>query len=289
MPARTTRKTCRVAILAPFACAATLAVASTATPADAQSWPSQVNAIYKINFGGVELGKFEFSSRVTESSYALTGNAQVSALFGAYEWKGQTRSAGAASASGPKPTSYSFNFNSQSKTGTVQMTFSDNVVTKVLADPPAKSAPGTIPLTDQHMKDVLDPLSAIMALTRSTTGRVTSVNPCGRRIAVFDGKQRFDLILGFKRQANLSEVGGSAPKSAIVCRVKYLPIAGFRMNDDMRQMTQQTGMEVWLVPVPEANVFVPYHIVIPTVAGDATMTAYKVNIDTSRGRVALSH
>ena len=135
---------------------------------------------------------------------------------------------------------------------------------------------------------MLDPLSAVMALSRAAPGgRVSGVNPCNRRLALFDGKQRFDLDFRFKKMAPLSEIGSKSPHVAFVCRVKYIPIAGFRMNEDMRQMQQATGIEVWIVPLADANLFIPYYVVVPLSAGTATLTVAKVEIDTARGKVAL--
>lgn len=253
----------------------------------AEAWPGQVDAVYKIHFSGLELGDFTFSSRVQQNSYATSSNAHISAMFGAYEWRGQSHSSGTTADTGPKPASYVFNFKNQSKVGSLQMTFAGNAVTNVAAVPPIERKPGTIEVKDVHLKDVLDPLSAVMALTRSSTGRIAGVNPCARRIPIFDGKQRFDLAFSFKRNAPISEVGGKSPLSAFVCRVKYVPIAGFRMNEDMRQMQQASGIEVWMVPLADANVFVPFHVLVPLAAGTATLTAARVSIDTPRGRVGL--
>ncbi len=253
----------------------------------AEAWPGQVDAIYKIQFSGLDLGDFVFSSKVQQNAYATTSNAQISAMFGAFEWKGQSRSSGVTVDTGPKPASYAFNFKSQSKAGSIQMSFAGNAVTNIAAVPPIEKKPGTIEVKDVHLKDVLDPLSAVMALTRSSTGRIAGVNPCARKIPIFDGKQRFDLVFSFKRNAPLSEIGSKSGHSAFVCRVKYIPIAGYRMNEDMRQMQQASGIEVWMVPLADANVFVPYYVLVPMTAGTATLTVSKVSIDTARGKVAL--
>ena len=50
-----------------------------------------------------------------------------------------------------------------------------------------------MPLREQHLKGVLDPLSAIMVLSRGS-----SANPCDRRLPIFDGKERFDLVFSYK-------------------------------------------------------------------------------------------
>lgn len=271
------------------AAGATAAVAAAGAPAHAaETWPAQVEATYKIHFSGLELGDFTFNSRTQQNSYSASSNALISAMFGAFEWKGQSQSSGTTSEAGPKPATYTFNFKNQSKTGFVNMAFAGNAVTNVSAVPPIEKKPGTIELKDIHLKDVLDPLSAVMALSRpQAAGKVAGVNPCNRRMPIFDGKQRFDLEFRFKRMAPLSEVGAKSPHTAFVCRVKYIPIAGYRMNEDMRQMTQATGIEVWMVPIADANVFVPYYVSVPVSAGTATLTAARVNIDTGRGRVAL--
>jgi hypothetical protein len=253
----------------------------------AEAWPGQVDAVYKIHFSGLELGEFAFSSKVQQNAYATTSNAQISAMFGAFEWKGQSRSSGVTADAGLKPASYAFNFKSQSKAGSIQMSFAGNAVTNIAAVPPIEKKPGTIEVKDIHLKDVLDPLSAVMALTRSTTGRIAGVNPCARKVPIFDGKQRFDLVFSFKRNAPLAEIGSKSGHSAFVCRVKYVPIAGYRMNEDMRQMQQASGIEVWMVPLSEANLFVPYYVLVPMTAGTATLTASRINIDTARGKVAL--
>jgi hypothetical protein len=271
--------------LGALACACLLGIG----PAAAQSWPSQVQAVYRIGFGGLDLGNFEFNSTLNGSTYTLSGQAQITAVFGAYEWKGQSRSAGAVAATGPRPASYAFNFKNQSKVGAVQMGFADNSINKLSVEPPSHPHPTTVPVKPEHLKDVLDPLSAVMALTRAPSVRVAGSNPCARRLAIFDGKQRFDLVFGFKRTADLGELGIKGQPRAVVCRVRYVPIAGYRPNEETVQMSQQTGIEVWMVPMADANMFVPYHVAIPTGAGTATLTASRLNIQTARGRIALSH
>ena len=110
------------------AVAGALAAGAVASPAAraAEAWPAQVEAIYKIHFSGLELGDFAFNSRTQQNSYSATSNALISAMFGAFEWKGQSQSSGTTSDAGPKPASYTFNFKNQSKTGFVNMAFAGN-------------------------------------------------------------------------------------------------------------------------------------------------------------------
>jgi hypothetical protein len=241
---------------------------------DAKAWPTRVAAVYKITFGGLEVGNFHFESSVNEQSYTLSGNAELKALLGIFNWQGVTRSSGSVAGERPKPAAYTFDFKSNSKSGSVKMSFNDAGVSNVSSVPPHTPSRASVPVREHHLKDVLDPLSAVMALTRAR-----SSNPCGRKISIFDGKQRFDLLFSFRRRERIPEARRSGqPGIGYVCRVRYIPIAGHKNNDETRQMAETTGIEVALRPVPSANLVIPYQITIPTIAGSAVLTSQRVDI-----------
>jgi hypothetical protein len=143
-----------------------------------------------------------------------------------------------------------------------------------------------VPVKDQHLKDVLDPLSAVMALLRGGMAQ-----PCGRKLAIFDGKQRFDLLLSPRGQRRITETRPSGqPGLAFVCRVRYVPIAGYKMNEETKSMAESSGIEVALRPIPTANLLVPYEVTVPTIAGPAKLTSQRIEIETAgRGQIALVH
>ena len=80
------------------------------------------------------------------------------------------------------------------------------------------------------------------------------------------------------------------PGMAHVCRVRYLPIAGHKVDSDTKFMAANDAIEVALRPVPSANVFVPYQITIPTMAGSATIVSKRVEIASpGKPQIALLH
>ena len=270
--------------LAAFAALVVLVLGGPASSDEA--WPSHVSAVYKITFNGFEIGNFGFESSVNSRNYTLSGNAELSALLGVFNWKGLTRSSGTLSAEVPKPAAYTFEYKSNSKSGSVKMSFSDGRVANSTVVPPSSPSKATVPVQEQHLKDVLDPLSAVLALTRGP-----AANPCGRRVAIFDGKQRFDLLLTFNRQLRVTEaVPSGQPSIAFVCRVRYLPIAGHKNNEENKKMAAEQGIEIAFRPIPSANLLVPYEVTIPTFAGSAKMTAQKITIITpGMKQIALIH
>lgn len=249
-----------------------------------EPWPHEVQAVYKVHFNGLELGTVAFNATVQAQTYTLTGDAQLSALLGILQWKGETRTAGTLAGDMPRPAGYAFDFNGTGLRGSVRMNFAGDTVTNVSHNPPLPPQPDVIPVREQHLKGVLDPLSAVMALSRSSKN-----NPCRRKLSVFDGRQRFDLTLSFRRQERVVEARPSGqPGIAFVCRVRYTPIAGYRITEETQHMASAPGLEVALRPVPSAHLFIPYQITIPTIAGSATLTAHWVQITTRhKGQIAL--
>ncbi len=254
-------------------------------------WPTEVNAVYRITFGGLDIGRFRFQSKVDAANYSLSGFADIRAPLGAFEWKGTTNSAGTALGGGPKPTAYTFNFNSSAiigrdKSGLVKMGFKDGAVSSLSVAPLKPPPPDAVPVRDEHKRNVLDPLSAVMALSLGSTQR-----PCDRKLQVFDGKQRFDLALSFRRQQRIAEARPSGqPGVGFVCRVRYTPIAGYRQNEETKNFAENGNIEISLRPVPSANLVVPYQVTIPVGAGTAMLTAERVDITTKgRGQIALTH
>jgi hypothetical protein len=121
--------------------------------------------------------------------------------------------------------------------------------------------------------------------------RGSNPNPCDRRLPIFDGKERFDLVLSYKGQMKVNEQQPSGqPAIAHVCRVKYQPIAGHKVDTENSFMATTDAIEVALRPIPSANVLIPYQITIPTLVGYATLVSKRVEIETpGKPQIALLH
>jgi len=251
-----------------------LSLSGSLAPAAADGWPANVRALYQIELNGFNVGTFEFQAQAESQSYTLAANARLSILLGAFTWSGVTRSFGMIVNEGPKPASFTFDFHSNLRAGSTKLGFSDGTVTDITNLPQTAATVPIIPVREHHLKGVVDPLSAIMMLSRAA-----AADPCDRRIPIFDGKERFDLLLSRKGEMRVTEQAPSGqPDVAYVCRVRYLPIAGHKIDSETKFMAANDAIEVALRPVPSANVFVPYQINIPTMAGSASITSKRVEI-----------
>lgn len=268
-------KALRVASVAAMAAVAVLAPRA-AQAADA-SWPASVAAKYKLYFGGFQVGTYKFQSTTNGKTYQTTGSADVSALFGAFKWKGGIESSGTLGPNAPAPVGYKLSFKSKSKVGSVTLAFDRAGIKTVDVEPAKPPHPDAVPVKPEHLKSVFDPMSSILAMTHASGG-----DPCDRTIPIFDGKVRFNLVMSAKGEQRIKENTPSGQPNALkVCKVKYVPVAGHKPKDFAKPWVDYNGMEITLRPIPSANVYVPYTVTIPTTIGSAVMSAESVNITSS--------
>lgn len=275
-------KSVQVSICAALGLAVVSSISLASAAHASEPWPAEIQANYRIQFGGIEVGQFTFNSSVHERTYAVSANADISALLGLVRWNGVTRVSGALAGDAPRPAGFSFDFRG-SKTGSVRMAFGNGAVKSVEFNPAMPDPTGVVPVTPAHMRGVLDPMSAILALSRPKDG-----NPCNQRVSVFDGKARFDLTLSPKGEAPLAEAkAGATPEMLSLCRVRVLPIAGHVDDEKAQELKRNLGIEVAFRAVPGAGLFVPHRITIPTFAGSAELVAQSFTIRTHREQIAL--
>ena len=152
------------------------------------------------------------------------------------------------------------------------MAISGGVVKEVTAEPPLVPSPDRVPVTEAHRKGVTDPMSAAI-IPIPGAGDVVSPDACKRKLAIFDGRQRADLELVFKRMDRVkAETGYSGP--VVVCQMLYSPIAGHRPERAaIKYLIAQRDMEMWLAPIAGTRVLVPFRISVPTPFGAGILQA----------------
>ncbi len=246
---------------------------------------SNVNAVYRIQWLGTHIGDFKLRSSITNRQYALQANADVSVFFGAVSWQGVTTSRGLMTANGPVPQNYTFRYSTSERREALEIRFQQRMVSDIIINPPAHPGARSVPITAAHLQNVVDPLSAVVLLSQARLSR-HSGDACNKRLPIFDGKIRYDLVLSPKGTRNIGGTG-RLRGTAYVCRVSYVPIAGHKQGKG-DYATGNTGIEIWLVPVPEAGLIVPYYVHVPTPAGTASLVASRFDVETPGGRHALA-
>jgi len=242
----------------------------------------RIVATYRVDFGGFNLGNFRLTTMLRGSEYEARGEGQFSVLGGLlYAWRGSTASKGKLNNGVPEPATYAFNYDSGDGNQRLRVTFDNGAVTQVSWEPPYKPDPHVVPVTKEQLHGVLDPATALFLYGRSDNPD-SDLKECDHTVPVFDGEQRFDLVLQPKRTVRLQKNASTAYSGfAAVCRVKFNPISGYRTDDpDIRFVSRSNEIEVWLVSLAKMGMYVPYRIVLPTVSGHASATSTSLKIET---------
>src|SRR5262249_3258541 len=228
----------------------------------------RIIATYRVAFGRFNLGNFRLTTMLRGSEYKTLGEGQFSVMGGLlYAWRGSTSGKGRLTDDGPEPASYAFDYDGGDGSQRLHVTFDKNAVTQVSTQPPNQPSLHVIPVTKEQLQGVLDPVTAMFLYARSDNPN-GDLKVCDHTVPVFDGVQRYDLVLKPKRTLRLQKNASTAYSGfAAVCRIKFNPISGHRTDDpDIRLISQSNEIEVWLVSLPKTDMYVPYRIVLPTIA-----------------------
>jgi hypothetical protein len=263
------------------------AIGAQGAPAHAQG---KVEARYTATLAGIPIGSGSWVIDIGPDHYMAAASGRASGLMRVLaSGEGSSAVRGAVKRGRLVPGSFAANLHSHDSYD-VRMEMSGGNVKDLKSEPIVEPSPDRIPLTDAHRRGIVDPMTAVM-MPVSGNGDVLSADACRRKLPIFDGRQRFDLTLAFKRMDEVeSERGYRGP--AVVCSASYSPIAGHRPGRYVIRYLQETReMEMWLVPIAGTRVLVPFRISIPTLFGTAILqaTQFETEAQAGRGTRATSH
>jgi hypothetical protein len=232
--------------------------------------PSRLVLKYDAGLAGLTLGEFKLIANFAGDAYDMRAHGSFSLLAGlAFKATGETTSIGTLTEASPRPARFTMKYNGGKKREKRRIDFTEGAVSSVSLVPQKKRRNRrAVPISEEQLQDVLDPLTAAFLSVRSDAP-AGDVSVCKGTIPVFEGKQRFNIKLSPKRSEQLDK---RAPRAfsgrAAVCQVRYEPVAGHRPdNPGVQFMSQTEDIEAWLVPVPRTDLYVPYKILVPTAWG----------------------
>ena len=250
---------------------------------------NRITAVYRVDLAGFNLGDFRLTTQFRGTDYEMRGEGRFSVLSGlVFDWRGTTASKGRFNGTGPEPAMYSLNFQGGDKSQQLRMTFDGGAVTQISRVPKKRPNPHVVPITKEQLEGVLDPMTAAFLFARSGNPN-GDPKVCDQTIPVFDGEARFNLILKPKRTVKLQKNSSTGYSGfAAVCRVKFIPISGYRPdNPGIKLMEETNEIEVWLVSLPGTEMYVPYRIVLPTLVGFGYATSTSFQIQRGAKRASL--
>jgi hypothetical protein len=261
---------------APVALAAAVCVmAAIAADADhAAAAQVHLEAEYSATVAGLPIGHGSWVIEIADDQYTAAANGSTTGLLRIFTGaRGTGASRGSFSGEQTLPTSYvaTIDFD-RSKYDDVRMVLAGGNVKDFSVDPPLSPHPERIPVSDADRRGVVDPMSSTINRVGGN-GDPVSPSACGRKVAVFDGRVRYDLRSEFKRiQMVKAERGYQGP--VVVCTVYFEPISGYVPNRPViRYLVELRDAEVWLAPISGTRVLVPFRFAMPTPLGMGVLQA----------------
>jgi len=174
-------------------------------------------ADYVISFARITVGNAVVRADVSSNVYAISASGRTGgAMRLLVNGDGNLTSRGAVTGNRLLLSTFMLKINSSEDPLDVNMMVEDGNVTELTVLPPSSDR---VPITDGDRKGISDPLSAVFVPT-GDTGDGLNKETCQRTLPIFDGRQRYDLQLEFKRLDKVTANNGySGP--VIVCSLSY--------------------------------------------------------------------
>jgi len=233
----------------------------------------RLDAHYSVTLGGVPFGRGAWQIDIREDQFTATVSGATAGLMRMFT-SGHATSAARGTVSHGQlfASSYASTIVADKRQDEVRMALSNGTVKDYLADPPSLPNPDRVPLTEAHRRGITDPMTASLM---PVPGRGDTFVPeaCPRKLAIFDGRMRYDLELVFKRLDKVKSERGYQG-TVVVCALYFSPIAGhIPARAVIKYLVDIRDIEVWLAPIAGTRLMVPYRVTIPTPFGLGLMQA----------------
>jgi Protein of unknown function (DUF3108) len=242
-----------------------------------QAQAGPVEARYHISVAGLHIGTATISGQISVQYYRATLNAQLIGLAGALtSGRGAVSVSGSLSGDRPLSAGYALTANNSSINRTIQIGMAGGHVSQVAIEPPFEERPDRVPVLEHHRRNVADPVSALI-MPVAGQGELLEQTSCNRMLQVFDGVQRFNVQLAPAGTREINAPAKGYVGHALVCAARYIPVAGHRPIPSTTYMTDNTDMNVWLVPVAGSRALMPWRIQVRTQLGNVVIEAQSIS------------
>jgi hypothetical protein len=231
----------------------------TATAGDRAHGEGNLDATYTISFARIPVGEVTATAVFGQSEYAISARVRAGGVMKVLLVDGEASftTRGTIKNGHPEPTNFTSKIVSNAETSDMTMVFDEGSVRDLTATPPPSQ--DRVPVTAANHRGIIDPLTAVL-FSAGRAGDTLSQEACRRTLPIFDGHQRYDLKLAFKRMDKVTaEKGYAGP--VVVCSVNYEPIAGHRANIPLvKYLSEGREMEIALAPIAGTRLLAPFRL-----------------------------
>jgi hypothetical protein len=242
-------------------------------PAKPAGEEGRLEAVYTATLAGIPIGRGNWMVEIADDQYTVAASGTTTGIIRFFTGaRGTSAVHGTVNAGQPIPTSYGATITYDRRVDDVRIALTAGNVTDYAVEPPLPPIPDRIPVTDADRRGVFDPMTSMLNRVAGDGDPVVP-DACNRKVAVFDGRVRYDLHSEFKRMETVkAERGYAGP--AVVCAVYFTPISGYVPNRPaIKYLVELRDAEVWLAPISGTRVLVPFRFSMPTPLGVGMLQA----------------
>ncbi|OCK55426.1 DUF3108 domain-containing protein [Bradyrhizobium sp. LMTR 3] len=185
---------------------------------------SDIRARYEVTLAGLTIARADSVIAVRGNTYSIRVSYRTSGaahLMGSAT--GEAVSSGVYKSGRLVPTLFNLDHKGSRRAQKVNLVMADGAVNAMTIDPPITAGSRGPPITPEHLKNIVDPVSALLAPALTANGR-GEVGICDRTVQIFDGLRRFNLVLKTKEARTMAQ--GPYVGPLVGCQLQIAPIAG---------------------------------------------------------------
>ena len=243
----------------------------------------KLDASYTISFARIRVGDISATGVFGESEYVISARGRAGGIMKVLvDGEASFSTRGTVKDGYPVPTTFTSKIVSDAETSDVTMVLDEGSVKELAAAAPTKS--DRVPVTQANRQGIVDPLTA-MLFSAAAAGEGLHRDVCRHTLPIFDGQQRYDLKLAFKRMDKVAaEKGYAGP--VVVCSVSYEPIAGHRAYPLVKYLSEGREMEMALAPVAGTRLLAPFRMLVVSALANLVIEANQFEVTAQASTVA---
>jgi len=217
--------------------------------------PLTIQADYSASVLIFRVGRVTLNAELERDHYSAQAHVEAAGLAALFtDFDIDSEVSGQFSATGPQPVHYGHVERTGDKIRQIDVQF-DNRLAQSTATP-AFSSWGDPPASDEDRTDVVDPMTATLLLSEMVAASGDA--PCEGTISVFDGKQRYNLLLASRGTQRIRTRGWRG--DALVCDAYYMPVSGYDTEDWPTPGETRHPLRMWIAPIADGTAFLPVRL-----------------------------
>lgn len=252
-----------------------------ATPANSALSNPDIDARYTVYVGGFLFAEATLAAEVKDDDYrmhAFVAVAGTPSYF--FDTKWDLFSQGNMSDGKTRPARYVFNSIEPDQTKKTILDYDRQGMPILTMDPPQDVAVTVQPFERLNTQD---PVSTFLMPVLAN-----DKNPCDRKLAIFDGKRRYDLQFVFESKDRIITRNNGYNGEAMVCAVSFKPGTGTERRTFTDMMRRNGDTRIWLASVDGGKFYMPVKLQLRTPIGGAVMEIVSLTQKTREASTATA-